>query len=96
MKENILSIGYSNETISITWRLPCISIKWTKLQCLSLTVVQHDKGMTNHGLQVNQHNRPAYPVNSAQEAMLRREKKIKGLMHLVYTRSKQWGDQVTH
>lgn len=46
---------------------------WTKLQCLSLTVVQHDKGMTNHGLQVNQHNRPAYPVNSAQEAMLRRE-----------------------
>lgn len=40
----------------------------------SLTVVQHDKGMTIHGLQVNQHNRPAYPVNSAQEAMLRREK----------------------
>lgn len=59
--------------LSITWRLPCISIKWTKLQCLSLTVVQHDKGMTNHGLQVNQHNRPAYPVSSAQEAMLRRE-----------------------
>lgn len=33
--------------------------------------------MTNHGLQVNQHNRPAYPVNSAQDAMLRREKKNK-------------------
>lgn len=38
-------------------------------------MIQHDEDTTNHGLQVNQHNRPASPVNSAQEAILREKNK---------------------
>lgn len=34
-----------------------------------------ERGWTNHGLQVNQHNKPGSPVNSAQEAILREKNK---------------------
>lgn len=34
-----------------------------------------ERGWTNHGHQVNQHNKPGSPVNSAQEAILREKNK---------------------